>query len=412
VDWKRHSGRDSALRTEESLEELAELAASAGAEIVDRVIQARPAPEASTLIGQGKVEELAAAVLSLPADVLIFDHDLTPTQQRNLEKAVDAKIIDRTQLILDIFASRARTREGRLQVELAQLNYLLPRLTGRGAEMSRLGGGIGTRGPGETQLEVDRRRILSRVAKLERDLDRLSKNRSTQRKARRRSAASTLALVGYTNAGKSSLLNRLTTAEVRVEDRLFSTLDPTTRRLRLPGGETVVVSDTVGFVQRLPHQLVESFQSTLEEVVAADLLLHVVDGSSPDASAQIGAVHAVLRDIGADHVPELLVVNKADIAGPDAVAELRAAHPLAVVVSAATGDGLDDLVDALSQRLRHLAPIVEFIVPFERGDVVAALHRAGDVLVEVHSEGGTRVRARLPALDLTRFREYVVAGGG
>jgi GTP-binding protein HflX len=300
-------------------------------------------------------------------------------------------------------------------VELAQLRYRLPRLRGRGLQLSQQGAGggargglVGNRGPGETQLEVDRRRIQTRISRLERELKTLAKNRDTQRKGRKRSARSTVALVGYTNAGKSTLLNRLTDADVLVEDRLFSTLDPTTRQLRLPGGETVLASDTVGFVQRLPHQLVESFQSTLEEVVDADLLLHVVDASSTEAEQQIDAVHKVLRDIGADEVPELLVLNKADVASPDDVKVLSVAHPQAVVVSAVTGEGTSVLLDTLAARLRSLAPIVELLVPYERGDVVAALHREGEVLVEVHAEGGSRVRARLPAPTVTRFGEFVV----
>ncbi|MFI5052780.1 MAG: GTPase HflX [Acidimicrobiia bacterium] len=395
-----------------SLDELALLTDTAGAEPVELVLQRRDTPHPATYIGSGKAAELREIVDALDIDLVVFDDELTPAQQRNLENLFAVDVVDRVALILDIFAQHATSQEGMVQVELAQLRYRLPRLRGRGNQLSQQGAGIGTRGPGETQLEVDRRRILSRVAKLERDLDRLAKNRSTQRKARRRSAVSALALVGYTNAGKSTLLNRLTTAEVLVEDRLFSTLDPTTRRLHLPGGETVVVSDTVGFVQRLPHQLVEAFRSTLDEVVAADLLLHVVDASSPEALDQIDAVHAVLREIGADAVPELLVVNKSDVAGPGVIADLRAAYPSASVVSAATGDGIGALLHEVSVRLRHLAPIVELVVPYERGDVVAALHREGEVLVEVHSEGGTRVRARVPALDLARFGDYVVTPDG
>jgi GTP-binding protein HflX len=395
-----------------SLDELALLTDTAGAEPVELVLQRRDSPHPATYIGSGKAAELRELAESLDIDLVVFDDELTPAQQRNLEKLFAVDVVDRVALILDIFAQHASSQEGMVQVELAQLRYRLPRLRGRGNQLSQQGAGIGTRGPGETQLEVDRRRILSRVAKLERDLDRLAKNRSTQRKARRRSSVSALALVGYTNAGKSTLLNRLTAADVLVQDRLFSTLDPTTRRLHLPGGETVVVSDTVGFVQRLPHQLVESFRSTLDEVVAADLLLHVVDAGSADAPAQIDAVHAVLREIGADAVPELLVVNKADVADPDALADLAAAYPSASIVSAATGDGVARLLDAVSVRLRHLAPIVELVVPFERGDVVAALHREGEVLVEVHSEGGTRVRARLPAMDLAQFGDYVVTQDG
>jgi GTP-binding protein HflX len=393
---------------EASLEELALLTDTAGAEPVELVLQRRDTPDPATYIGSGKARELQELADALDIDLVVFDDELTPAQQRNLERLFSVDVVDRVALILDIFAQHARSQEGMVQVELAQLRYRLPRLRGRGNQLSQQGAGIGTRGPGETQLEVDRRRILSRMAKLERDLDRLAKNRDTQRKGRRRSALSTLALVGYTNAGKSTLLNRLTDADVLVEDRLFSTLDPTTRRLRLSGGETVLVSDTVGFIQRLPHQLVESFRSTLEEVVDADLLLHVVDAGSPDADLQIAAVRAVLRDIGADAVPELLVLNKADVAAPGDVKALVGGHPDAVVVSAVTGEGVNVLLDTVGARLRALAPIVEVLVPYERGDAVAALHREGEVLVEVHAEGGTRIRARIPGVILSRFEEFVV----
>jgi len=393
---------------EASLEELALLTDTAGADPVELVLQRRDVPDPATYIGSGKARELQELADALDIDLVVFDDELTPAQQRNLERLFNVDVVDRVALILDIFAQHARSQEGMVQVELAQLRYRLPRLRGRGNQLSQQGAGIGTRGPGETQLEVDRRRILSRTAKLERDLDRLAKHRDTQRKGRRRSAKSALALVGYTNAGKSTLLNRIADADALVEDRLFSTLDPTTRRLRLSGGETVLVSDTVGFVQRLPHQLVESFRSTLEEVVDADLLLHVVDARSPDAEQQIDAVRAVLREIGADAVPELLVLNKADVAAPGEVKALLGTHPDAVVVSAVTGEGVNVLLDTVGARLRALAPIVELLVPYERGDVVAALHREGEVLVEVHAEGGTRIRARLPAVTLSRFDEFIV----
>ena len=398
-----------------SLEELALLTDTAGAEPVELILQRRDTPDPATYIGSGKAKELQELAEALDIDLVVFDDELTPAQQRNLERLFKVDVVDRVALILDIFAQHATSQEGMVQVELAQLRYRLPRLRGRGKQLSQQGAGggargglVGTRGPGETQLEVDRRRILSRVARLERDLERLAKNRATQRKARRRSAVSTLALVGYTNAGKSTLLNKLTASHALVEDRLFSTLDPTTRRLRLSGGETVLVSDTVGFVQRLPHQLVQSFRSTLEEVVDADLLLHVVNAGSADAPAQISAVRAVLREIEADEVPELVVLNKADVADPDDVKSLLAAEPGAVVVSGVTGNGVNVLLDTVAARLRALAPIVELVVPYERGDVVAALHREGEVLVEVHAEGGTRLRARLAALDLTRFGDFVV----
>jgi GTP-binding protein HflX len=295
-----------------------------------------------------------------------------------------------------------------LQVELAQLRYRLPRLRGRGVDFSQQGAGIGTRGPGETQLEVDRRRILRRITKLERDLEHLGRTRATQRKSRQRRGIPTVALVGYTNAGKSTLLNKLTSADVLVEDRLFSTLDATTRRLRLPGGETVLATDTVGFVRRLPHELVESFRSTLEEAADADLVVHVVDASAPDPEAQIHAVHEVLDEIGAGEVPELLAVNKIDDAEYGVIDDLLAAHDGAVAISARTGEGIDKLTDAVAARLRALSPIYELLVPYDRGDVLASLHRDGEVLVEVHDDAGTRVRARLPEAVASRVTEFSV----
>jgi len=400
-------GTHTAEEAEISLRELALLTDTAGADPVETVLQRRATPDPATYVGRGKVEELQDLAEALDIDVVVFDDELSPAQQRNLEKMLGRDVVDRVALILDIFAQHATSQEGMVQVELAQLRYRLPRLRGRGIEMSRLGGGIGTRGPGETQLEVDRRRITRRVAKLERDLERLARTRATQRKARRRSDLMTMALVGYTNAGKSTLLNRLTEAHVLVEDRLFSTLDPTTRRLRLPGGETVLVSDTVGFVRKLPHQLVEAFRSTLEEVADVDLLVHVVDASADDAESQIVAVHAVLGEIITEELPEMVVANKLDLAHEDQLASLRARHPEAVAVSAATGEGIDGLLSVLSDRLRALDRIVELVVPYERGDVLAALHREGEVLVEVHVESGMRVQARLADATLSRYREFV-----
>ncbi|GIU87357.1 MAG: GTPase HflX [Acidimicrobiia bacterium] len=400
-------GTRSAEEAEASLAELALLADTAGAEVVDAVLQRRDTPDPATYIGRGKAEELQQLATALDVDLVIFDDELTPAQQRNLEKVFAVDVVDRAALILDIFAQHARSQEGMVQVELAQLRYLLPRLRGRGAQLSQQAGGIGARrGPGETQLEIDRRRLVRRIQKLERDLRELAANRQTQRKARRRRNLPTVALVGYTNAGKSTLLNRLTHAGVLVEDRLFSTLDPTTRRLHLPGGETVLCSDTVGFVQRLPHQLVEAFRSTLEEVVDADLLVHVVDAAAGDADSRLAAVDTVLREIGAGDVPRLLVWNKADLADAEALARLTDAHPGSVVVSAATGAGLTDLLAAIGDRLRSLGRVVEYLVPYERGDVLAAMHRAGEVLVEVHDDVGTRVRARLPEAAAGRFAEF------
>ena len=345
-------------------------------------------------------------------DVVIFDDELSPAQQRNLEHLFERDVVDRVALILDIFAQHAQSQEGMLQVELAQLRYRLPRLRGRGLQLSQQGGGIGTRGPGETQLEVDRRRIQRRITKLERDLVGLARTRGTQRKSRLRRSLTTVALVGYTNAGKSTLLNRLTHAAVMVEDRLFSTLDPTTRRLRLPGGETVLATDTVGFVRRLPHQLVESFRSTLDEVADADFMLHLVDASDSDPAGRIRAVRAVLADIDATAVPELLVFTKTDIADPETVAELLRNHPDSLAVGARTGDGITQLVERIGDRLRALATIVELEIPYDRGEVLAALHREGDVLVVVHEEAGTRVRARLPEAVAGRYADLVIAVDG
>jgi GTP-binding protein HflX len=394
---------------EQSLDELALLTDTAGAEPVATELQRRDRPDPATYIGKGKAQELRELAEALDVDVVVFDDELTPAQQRNLERLFARDVVDRVALILDIFAQHASSQEGMLQVELAQLRYRLPRLRGRGVQLSQQGAGIGTRGPGETQLEVDRRRILRRITKLERDLDHLSRTRATQRKARQRRAIPTVALVGYTNAGKSTLLNRLTSADVLVEDRLFSTLDATTRRLRLPGGETVLATDTVGFVRRLPHELVEAFRSTLDEAADAELLVHVVDGSAVDPDAQIDAVREVLIEIGAGEVPELLVVNKIDEADPSAVDDLLAVYDGSVAISARTGEGIDKLTDVIGARLRALSPIYELVVPYDRGDVLASLHRDGEVLVEVHDDQGTRVRARLPQAVASRVNEFVTA---
>ncbi len=399
-------GRASIDEAEASLDELALLADTAGADPVERELQRRATPDPATYVGRGKAQELRDAANGLDVDVVIFDDELTPAQQRNLEKLFAVDVVDRVALILDIFAQHAHSQEGALQVELAQLRYRLPRLRGRGVELSQQGAGIGTRGPGETQLEVDRRRLLRRIQKLERDLRALAATRATQRKARRRRDLPQVALVGYTNAGKSTLLNRLSHAGALVENQLFSTLDPTVRRLRLPGGETVLLSDTVGFVRRLPHQLVEAFRSTLEEVAAADLLLHVVDAGAPDAEERIAAVDAVLRDIEAGDVPRLIVWNKADAAPAEAVKSFLVAYPGSVAASAVTGEGIAELLAAVGERLRALAHVEEFLVPYDRGDVLAALHRAGEVLVEVHDDGCTRVRARLPESAAGRFSEF------
>ena len=393
--------------TEAHLDELALLVDTAGADVAERVLQRRGSPDPATYIGKGKADELRQVSLEVDADTVVFDDELSPAQSRNLEKLLGRTAIDRTAVILDIFAQNARTQEGRAQVELALLRYRLPRLRGRGKGFSQQAGGIGTRGPGETQVEVDRRRLLRRITKLESELRDLSRTRRTQRKARVRSGIPIISLVGYTNAGKSTLLNRLTDAGVLVEDRLFATLDPRTRRLDLPGGEAVLVNDTVGFVRKLPHQLVEAFQSTLEVVKESDLLVHVVDSAAPDPNEQINAVRTVLGEIGADRVPELLAFNKADIA-PEAK-RLVDRHAGSVMLSATTGEGLDLLLRTIGDRLRALAPVVELRVPYDRGDVLAALHREGEVLSEAHEPEATVLRARFRTGGTGRFEEFVVS---
>ncbi|MFM8266607.1 MAG: GTPase HflX [Ilumatobacteraceae bacterium] len=396
--------------TEAGLDELELLIDTAGADVVARLVQRRDAPDHTWYVGKGKADELREICLALDADTVVFDNELAPAQQYNLEKLLGRTALDRTAVILDIFAQNAHTLEGRAQVELALLRYRLPRLRrGAGARLSQQRGGIGGRfGSGETKLEVDRRRIMRRISRLEAELRDLQQTRALQRKGRERSGLATVTIVGYTNAGKSSLLNRLTDAGVLAEDRLFATLDPTTRRLALPGGEPVLLTDTVGFVRRLPHGLVEAFKSTLEVATLADHLVHVVDCAAPDPEGQIEAVRTVLREIGADAVPELLVFNKCDVA-PAVAADLVAGHPGSVAVSALTGEGIDSFLRALGDRLRALAPVVELLVPYERGDVLATVHREGEVVSTAPVEGGLLVRARLAAASAGRLAEFVVA---
>jgi GTP-binding protein HflX len=346
--------------------------------------------------------------------MLIFDEELTPAQGRNLEELAGVnplaerglKIIDRTGLILDIFAQHARSKEGKLQVELAQLNYRLPRLRGWGEVLSRLGGGIGTRGPGETALEAERRAILRRIQRVKKDLEDLERTRDVKRKRRDRTGIPTVSLVGYTNAGKSTLLRYLTEAGVLIEDRLFSTLDPTTRRLDLPHGTPVLLTDTVGFVRKLPHELVEAFRSTLEEMREATLMLHIVDAGR-DPERQISAVDGVLKDIGVTEKPTLLVMNKSDLLTEVELDKIRGRFPNAVFCSAATGAGIDDLLDALTAQLARLQVEVRLEIPFDRGDVVAQIHDVGEVLEETYSEAGTTLRARLPRQRLADFHDFV-----
>jgi GTPase len=393
---------------ENSMRELAALAETAGSQVLDGLVQRRPQPDPGTFLGAGKAAELRDLVHLHGADTVICDGELSPSQRRALEDVVQVKVIDRTALILDIFAQHARSREGKAQVELAQLEYLLPRLRGWGESMSRQAGGriaggagIGSRGPGETKIELDRRRIRSRVARLRRQIAGMKAARVVGRSRRREHQVPSVAIVGYTNSGKSSLLNRLTDAGVLVEDALFATLDPTVRRAETEQGRTFTLTDTVGFVRHLPHQLVEAFRSTLEEVAEADLLLHVVDGSDPDPEGQIQAVRAVLAGIDAgDRAPlEVVVLNKVDAADPSVVARLRVRERSLVVVSARTGEGLPDLRATIDGLLPRPEVDVEVLVPYERGDLVSRVHADGQVLVLEHTPDGTRLHARvMPAL--------------
>lgn len=394
---------------EESLDELALLVDTAGADVVGRSVQRRAHPDPATFIGPGKVEELAFATQELDVDLVVFDDELSPAQTRNLEQSFKTDVVDRSAVILDIFAQHATSRAGMLQVELAQLRYLLPRLRGKGAQMSRLEGRIGTRGPGESKLEVDRRRILRRITRLEGDIRSLERVRATQRKARERSGVPTVALVGYTNAGKSSLLNRMTGADVLTENRLFSTLDPTVRRLEVPGVGVVLLADTVGFVRKLPHQLVAAFRSTLEVVKEADVLVHVVDGSSLHAAHHIAAVESVLSDLDTGDQPHLIVANKADRATALSRSALESEMADDVIwASALSGDGVDGLRGQIIEQVRRLRPAESFWIPWSRGDVLASLHRDGEVLVAVHEEEGARVQARLADDAAPRYREFMV----
>jgi GTPase len=388
---------------ENSLRELSRLAETAGSEVLDGLIQRRGRIDAATYIGSGKARELAGIVAAVGADTVICDGELTPSQLRRLEGVVQVKVIDRTALILDIFAQHARSREGKAQVELAQLQYMLPRLRGWGESLSRQaggrvagGGGIGTRGPGETKLETDRRRLRARIGRLQRDIAEFSTGRKVQRGRRRRREVPSVVIAGYTNAGKSSLLNALTGAGVLVEDALFATLDPAVRRALTPSGRAFTLTDTVGFVRHLPHQLVEAFRSTLEETAEADLVVHVVDGSDAEPEAQIAAVRGVLTEIGAGQVPELVVVNKIDAADPVVLQALRAREPGSISVSATTGAGLAALRDAIEAALPRLDTQVRVIVPYDRGDLLARAHADGEVLRAEHGSDGTLLEARVP----------------
>jgi GTP-binding protein HflX len=398
---------------EEDLDELAALAGSAGAEPVGRIVQSRSEPDHRTWIGKGKLDELHDQVHATGAQLVILDQELSPGQLRALEARLKVKVLDRTALILDIFALHAHTKEGKAQVELAQLNYLLPRLRGWGEAMSRLGstsgtgGPIGTRGPGETKLEMDRRHIGRRIAKLRRDVKALRGTRDTKRARRQASHIPQVAIAGYTNAGKSTLMRRITGADVIVADQLFATLDPTTRRVVLPGGRRATISDTVGFVSKLPHDLVEAFRSTLEEVTLADLVVHIADASSGALAEQVDAVRRVLEEIGAADLPEVLVLNKIDqVGGPDRV-RLARRFPGSVAVSALTGEGLDGLLRAVAEAMPNPPVTIEALIPWARGDVVAMLYDETEVLEAVAEPEGTRIRARVGLRALAGARPFL-----
>lgn len=405
--------RGTAAEAEESLRELASLAETAGSTVLDGVLQRRDHPDPGTYLGRGKAQELADIVAAVGADTVIVDTELPPSQRRGLEDVIKVKVIDRVALILDIFAQHAKSREGKAQVELAQLEYLLPRLRGWGESMSRQAGGrvaggegIGSRGPGETKIELDRRRIRTRMAKLRRQIADMTPARETKRANRQRHQVPAVAIVGYTNAGKSSLLNRLTDADVMVRNELFATLDPTVRQATTEDGREFTFTDTVGFVRNLPHQLVEAFRSTLEEATFADVLMHVVDAAHPDPHGQLAAVREVLAEADTDDIAELIVFNKSDLADPDVLTGLLARYPEAVAVSAATGEGIGELRERLAELLPAPDHEVTVLIPYDRGDLVSRIHDEGTVLVEKHLPEGTAVQAKVDADLLAALEEF------
>jgi len=390
----------SAEMAENSLAELKALAETAGSEVLEGLIQRRDKPDPATYIGSGKVIELRQLVVSTGADTVICDGELSPSQLRTLEEKLKVKVVDRVALILDIFAQHAKSKEGKAQVELAQIAYLLPRLRGWGDSLSRQvggraagGAGIGGRGPGETKIETDRRRIRDKMAKLRREIAEMKVSRDTKRQERRRNNIPSVAIAGYTNAGKSSLLNALTGAGVLVENALFATLDPTVRKCETTEGRVYTLSDTVGFVRHLPHQLVDAFKSTLEEVSGADLIVHVVDGAHPDPFEQIRAVRQVIAEIGGGDIPEIIAINKIDIANPDVVMEILRKEPNSYAFSVRSGFGVDGLVHAIEKSLPHPAVEISTVIPYHRGDLVSAIHETGEILSEEHLAHGTAIHA-------------------
>ncbi len=402
--WTEGSVKDA----ENSMEELAALAETAGSKVLDALIQRRDKPDPATFIGSGKVSELKAIVKSTGADTVVCDGELSPSQLRNLEDKVKVKVVDRTALILDIFAQHAKSKEGKAQVELAQMSYMLPRLRGWGDSLSRQAGGIGGRGPGETKIEVDRRRIRDKMSKLRREIGDMKVARDTKRQERKRNSIPSVAIAGYTNAGKSSLLNRLTNAGVLVQNALFATLDPTVRRSETSDGRTYTLSDTVGFVKHLPHDLIDAFKSTLEEVSGADVIVHVVDGSHADPLGQIKAVRGVIADVGGAKIPEIIALNKADIADPQVIAQVLIQEPDAYLISVHSGLGIEKLIRAIESSLPRPRIEIRTVLPYERGDLVSQIHEHGEILSQEYLPEGTSLHALVDGSLAHALEKYSV----
>jgi GTP-binding protein HflX len=402
--WTEGSVKDA----ENSMEELAALAETAGSKVLDALIQRRDKPDPATFIGSGKVSELKAIVKSTGADTVVCDGELSPSQLRNLEDKVKVKVVDRTALILDIFAQHAKSKEGKAQVELAQMSYMLPRLRGWGDSLSRQAGGIGGRGPGETKIEVDRRRIRDKMSKLRREISDMKVARDTKRQERKRNSIPSVAIAGYTNAGKSSLLNRLTNAGVLVQNALFATLDPTVRRSETRDGRTYTLSDTVGFVKHLPHDLIDAFKSTLEEVSGADVIVHVVDGSHADPLGQIKAVRGVIADVGGAKIPEIIALNKADIADPQVIAQVLIQEPDAYLISVHSGLGIEKLIRAIESSLPRPRIEIRTVLPYERGDLVSQIHEHGEILSQEYLPEGTSLHALVDGSLAHALEKYSV----